>query len=241
MVLNNTPKTTASTPLDKHMDSLEHPVLQSQGKGARRKGRFKGSDGSTSSDTTTNSLVRQQLNQCTSLQLYLFATAQQHCRGFGSPEDLPEPISGWGSPFSSSSPLRLFGGPRPCGPSVRTWTEAERMPLPDRESVRRPGPLHAVLWAGPSSESTASISKRRHDNRYQPGERMFFSCPEVSVTCRLVESLVLSSRESMLDSVRGGDLGSQVRRADDLRLSATCPPAVTPDPNQLCPRNRLWG
>uniref|UniRef100_A0A8K9XQI0 Voltage-dependent L-type calcium channel subunit beta-2 n=1 Tax=Oncorhynchus mykiss TaxID=8022 RepID=A0A8K9XQI0_ONCMY len=31
----------------------------SHGKGARRKGRFKGSDGSTSSDTTTNSFVRQ--------------------------------------------------------------------------------------------------------------------------------------------------------------------------------------
>ncbi|XP_056869630.1 voltage-dependent L-type calcium channel subunit beta-2a isoform X1 [Takifugu flavidus] len=40
------------------MDSLEH-TLQSHGRGARRKGRFKGSDGSTSSDTTTNSLVRQ--------------------------------------------------------------------------------------------------------------------------------------------------------------------------------------
>ncbi|XP_040921307.1 voltage-dependent L-type calcium channel subunit beta-2a isoform X2 [Toxotes jaculatrix] len=59
MVVNNTPKTASATPLDKHMDSLEHPMLQSQGKGARRKGRFKGSDGSTSSDTTTNSLVRQ--------------------------------------------------------------------------------------------------------------------------------------------------------------------------------------
>lgn len=33
--------------------------FQSHGRGARRKGRFKGSDGSTSSDTTTNSLVRQ--------------------------------------------------------------------------------------------------------------------------------------------------------------------------------------
>ncbi|KAM4718778.1 voltage-dependent L-type calcium channel subunit beta-2a isoform 6-T6 [Anableps anableps] len=41
------------------METLEHPMLQTQGKGARRKGRFKGSDGSTSSDTTTNSLVRQ--------------------------------------------------------------------------------------------------------------------------------------------------------------------------------------
>uniref|UniRef100_A0A7N6B7H1 Voltage-dependent L-type calcium channel subunit beta-2 n=1 Tax=Anabas testudineus TaxID=64144 RepID=A0A7N6B7H1_ANATE len=59
MVVNNSPKAGAATPLDAHMDSLEHPMLQSQGKGARRKGRFKGSDGSTSSDTTTNSLVRQ--------------------------------------------------------------------------------------------------------------------------------------------------------------------------------------
>ncbi|XP_029003085.1 voltage-dependent L-type calcium channel subunit beta-2a isoform X3 [Betta splendens] len=59
MVVNNSPKAGAATPLDKHMESLERPTLQSQGKGARRKGRFKGSDGSTSSDTTTNSLVRQ--------------------------------------------------------------------------------------------------------------------------------------------------------------------------------------
>lgn len=33
--------------------------FQSYGKGARRKNRFKGSDGSTSSDTTSNSFVRQ--------------------------------------------------------------------------------------------------------------------------------------------------------------------------------------
>nr|XP_020442072.1 voltage-dependent L-type calcium channel subunit beta-2 isoform X3 [Monopterus albus] len=59
MVVNNTAKTGAATPLDKHMDSLEHSMLKSQSKGARRKGQFKGSDGSTSSDTTTNSLVRQ--------------------------------------------------------------------------------------------------------------------------------------------------------------------------------------
>ncbi|KAL3040618.1 hypothetical protein OYC64_011599 [Pagothenia borchgrevinki] len=59
MVVNNTLKTRAATPLDYRMDSLEHPMLQSQSKGGRRKGRFKGSDGSTSSDTTTNSLVRQ--------------------------------------------------------------------------------------------------------------------------------------------------------------------------------------
>ncbi|KAI4575393.1 hypothetical protein MJG53_011596 [Ovis ammon polii x Ovis aries] len=34
-------------------------AAQSYGKGARRKNRFKGSDGSTSSDTTSNSFVRQ--------------------------------------------------------------------------------------------------------------------------------------------------------------------------------------
>ncbi|EDL08068.1 calcium channel, voltage-dependent, beta 2 subunit, isoform CRA_b [Mus musculus] len=37
----------------------ESRVLWSYGKGARRKNRFKGSDGSTSSDTTSNSFVRQ--------------------------------------------------------------------------------------------------------------------------------------------------------------------------------------
>ncbi|KAK6299916.1 hypothetical protein J4Q44_G00299490 [Coregonus suidteri] len=58
MVHNNLQKTHSL--LDRHMDSLENPGLQSHGKGARRKGRFKGSDGSTSSDTTTNSFVRQQ-------------------------------------------------------------------------------------------------------------------------------------------------------------------------------------
>nr|KAF6499267.1 calcium voltage-gated channel auxiliary subunit beta 2 [Molossus molossus] len=42
-------------------------AAQSYGKGARRKNRFKGSDGSTSSDTTSNSFVRQVrelLNPC---------------------------------------------------------------------------------------------------------------------------------------------------------------------------------
>ncbi|KAG7224999.1 hypothetical protein INR49_014917, partial [Caranx melampygus] len=201
--------------------------MKSQGKGARRKGRFKGSDGSTSSDTTTNSLVRQscgscrrlkhissfprgsmeeagkggglgqtrplsrgsckQLNQCASLQLYVSATAQQHCRGFGSPEDQAEWLQifelgqewvGWWGNASPLLPLLTrpsrvscvlvltsvsSGGPHLCGPSAQAWTEAEWMLLPDRESVRRPsapprpGPLHAVLWAGPSSESTASI------------------------------------------------------------------------------------
>uniref|UniRef100_A0A4W5LN46 Uncharacterized protein n=1 Tax=Hucho hucho TaxID=62062 RepID=A0A4W5LN46_9TELE len=57
MVHNNLQNTHSL--LDSHMDSLENPGLQSHGKGARRKGRFKGSDGSTSSDTTTNSFVRQ--------------------------------------------------------------------------------------------------------------------------------------------------------------------------------------
>uniref|UniRef100_A0A6Q2WXD7 Voltage-dependent L-type calcium channel subunit beta-2 n=1 Tax=Esox lucius TaxID=8010 RepID=A0A6Q2WXD7_ESOLU len=57
MVHNNSQKTHSI--LDRHMDSLGHPGLQSHGKGARRKGRFKGSGGSTSSDTTTNSFVRQ--------------------------------------------------------------------------------------------------------------------------------------------------------------------------------------
>ncbi|XP_015209991.2 voltage-dependent L-type calcium channel subunit beta-2 isoform X6 [Lepisosteus oculatus] len=41
------------------MDTLENTNLQPHGKGARRKGRLKGSDGSTSSDTTSNSFVRQ--------------------------------------------------------------------------------------------------------------------------------------------------------------------------------------
>ncbi|XP_014911547.1 voltage-dependent L-type calcium channel subunit beta-2a isoform X4 [Poecilia latipinna] len=58
MVVNNSPKAKAENPPESRMETLEHPTLQT-GKGARRKGRFKGSDGSTSSDTTTNSLVRQ--------------------------------------------------------------------------------------------------------------------------------------------------------------------------------------
>ncbi|XP_058483994.1 voltage-dependent L-type calcium channel subunit beta-2a isoform X3 [Solea solea] len=59
MVVTSPKTRAATTPASKHMDSLEHPMFQSQGRGARRKGRFKESDGSTSSDTTTNSLVRQ--------------------------------------------------------------------------------------------------------------------------------------------------------------------------------------
>ncbi|GCC20973.1 hypothetical protein chiPu_0000145 [Chiloscyllium punctatum] len=41
------------------MGILENPSMQMSGKGAIRKNRFKGSDGSTSSDTTSNSYVRQ--------------------------------------------------------------------------------------------------------------------------------------------------------------------------------------
>ncbi|KAF6737683.1 hypothetical protein FQA47_024903 [Oryzias melastigma] len=59
MVVNNSPKAAAEAPLDKDMEAPELSIVPSHNKGARRKGRFKGSDGSTSSDTTTNSLVRQ--------------------------------------------------------------------------------------------------------------------------------------------------------------------------------------
>ncbi|GCB68951.1 hypothetical protein scyTo_0012342 [Scyliorhinus torazame] len=41
------------------MGILENPNMQFSGRGAIRKNRFKGSDGSTSSDTTSNSYVRQ--------------------------------------------------------------------------------------------------------------------------------------------------------------------------------------
>ncbi|XP_062900276.1 voltage-dependent L-type calcium channel subunit beta-2-like isoform X5 [Mobula hypostoma] len=41
------------------MGILETPSIQSSGRGAIRKNRFKGSEGSTSSDTTSNSFVRQ--------------------------------------------------------------------------------------------------------------------------------------------------------------------------------------
>ncbi|XP_076828683.1 voltage-dependent L-type calcium channel subunit beta-1-like isoform X2 [Brachyhypopomus gauderio] len=58
MVVNSMPKTPSNS-LDKHLDALDNPVFQSHGRKARRKGRFKGSDESTSSDTTNNSFVRQ--------------------------------------------------------------------------------------------------------------------------------------------------------------------------------------
>ncbi|XP_041423367.1 voltage-dependent L-type calcium channel subunit beta-2 isoform X6 [Xenopus laevis] len=59
MVQNNMSKTSSASQQEIHMDSLENPAVQTYGKGARRKHRFKGSDGSTSSDTTSNSIVRQ--------------------------------------------------------------------------------------------------------------------------------------------------------------------------------------
>ncbi|KAG5850290.1 hypothetical protein ANANG_G00080650 [Anguilla anguilla] len=78
MVQNSMLKT-PSTSQEIHMDTLENPSIQSRGKGARRKGGFKGSDGSTSSDTTSNSFVRQvrargpgPLQQHSMLQLSLF-------------------------------------------------------------------------------------------------------------------------------------------------------------------------
>ncbi|XP_037402334.1 voltage-dependent L-type calcium channel subunit beta-2a isoform X3 [Pygocentrus nattereri] len=58
MVVNSMPKTPSNS-LEKHLDVLENPVVQSHGRKIRRKGRFNGSDGSTSSDTTNNSFVRQ--------------------------------------------------------------------------------------------------------------------------------------------------------------------------------------
>ncbi|XP_069815132.1 voltage-dependent L-type calcium channel subunit beta-2 isoform X2 [Dendropsophus ebraccatus] len=58
MVQNNMSKTPSASQ-EIHMDVLENPTIQNYGKGARRKNRFKGSDGSTSSDTTSNSFVRQ--------------------------------------------------------------------------------------------------------------------------------------------------------------------------------------
>ncbi|KAM3929632.1 voltage-dependent L-type calcium channel subunit beta-2 isoform 1-T1 [Leptodactylus fuscus] len=58
MVQNNMSKTPSASQ-EIHMDVLENPNIQNYGKGARRKNRFKGSDGSTSSDTTSNSFVRQ--------------------------------------------------------------------------------------------------------------------------------------------------------------------------------------
>ncbi|XP_074918409.1 voltage-dependent L-type calcium channel subunit beta-2 isoform X2 [Chelonoidis abingdonii] len=58
------PTPAAAAAQELQMELLDNPppaatAAQSYGKGARRKNRFKGSDGSTSSDTTSNSFVRQ--------------------------------------------------------------------------------------------------------------------------------------------------------------------------------------
>ncbi|XP_030055341.1 voltage-dependent L-type calcium channel subunit beta-2 [Microcaecilia unicolor] len=58
MVHSNMSKTPSASQ-EIQMEVLENPSVQAYGKGARRKNRFKGSDGSTSSDTTSNSFVRQ--------------------------------------------------------------------------------------------------------------------------------------------------------------------------------------
>ncbi|CAL8322279.1 unnamed protein product [Boreogadus saida] len=59
MVVHNPPKTRGQM-LDRRLDPCEHPsVLQPQVRGGHRRGRCKGSDGSSSSDTTTTSFVRQ--------------------------------------------------------------------------------------------------------------------------------------------------------------------------------------
>ncbi|XP_056338919.1 voltage-dependent L-type calcium channel subunit beta-2 isoform X3 [Oenanthe melanoleuca] len=63
MVQGDMSKSPPSPAPEVQMELLDNPApaaaAQSYGKGARRKNRFKGSDGSTSSDTTSNSFVRQ--------------------------------------------------------------------------------------------------------------------------------------------------------------------------------------
>ncbi|XP_027551534.1 voltage-dependent L-type calcium channel subunit beta-2 isoform X6 [Neopelma chrysocephalum] len=64
MVQRDMSKSPPSPAQEVQMELLDNPLpaaaaAQSYGKGARRKNRFKGSDGSTSSDTTSNSFVRQ--------------------------------------------------------------------------------------------------------------------------------------------------------------------------------------
>ncbi|XP_037238838.1 voltage-dependent L-type calcium channel subunit beta-2 isoform X6 [Falco naumanni] len=64
MVQSDMSKSPPSPAQEVQMELLDNPLpaaaaAQSYGKGARRKNRFKGSDGSTSSDTTSNSFVRQ--------------------------------------------------------------------------------------------------------------------------------------------------------------------------------------
>uniref|UniRef100_A0A8C1PS60 Calcium channel, voltage-dependent, beta 1 subunit n=1 Tax=Cyprinus carpio TaxID=7962 RepID=A0A8C1PS60_CYPCA len=55
-IMSRTPSTSTQ---EIQMDMFDHPGSHAQGKYAKRKSRFKRSDGSTSSDTTSNSFVRQ--------------------------------------------------------------------------------------------------------------------------------------------------------------------------------------
>ncbi|XP_020669297.3 voltage-dependent L-type calcium channel subunit beta-2 isoform X3 [Pogona vitticeps] len=62
--MSKSPPNPATAAQEMQMELLDNPpalvtAVQSYSKGARRKNRFKGSDGSTSSDTTSNSFVRQ--------------------------------------------------------------------------------------------------------------------------------------------------------------------------------------
>ncbi|XP_076853233.1 voltage-dependent L-type calcium channel subunit beta-1 isoform X4 [Brachyhypopomus gauderio] len=59
MVQKGMSRTPSTSTQDIQMDTLEHHGPHAQGKYAKRKSRFKRSDGSTSSDTTSNSFVRQ--------------------------------------------------------------------------------------------------------------------------------------------------------------------------------------
>ncbi|KAJ7322268.1 hypothetical protein JRQ81_018555, partial [Phrynocephalus forsythii] len=62
--MSKSPPIPATAAQEMQMELLDNPptlatAVQAYSKGARRKNRFKGSDGSTSSDTTSNSFVRQ--------------------------------------------------------------------------------------------------------------------------------------------------------------------------------------
>ncbi|XP_066497847.1 voltage-dependent L-type calcium channel subunit beta-1 [Hoplias malabaricus] len=59
MVQKGMSRTPSTSTQEIQMDMFDHPGSHSQGKYAKRKSRFKRSDGSTSSDTTSNSFVRQ--------------------------------------------------------------------------------------------------------------------------------------------------------------------------------------
>ncbi|KAF4800638.1 voltage-dependent L-type calcium channel subunit beta-2-like protein [Turdus rufiventris] len=77
MVQSDMSKSPPSPAQEVQMELLDNPVpaaaAQSYAKGARRKNRFKGSDGSTSSDTTSNSFVRQISLKATAVMLVAYA------------------------------------------------------------------------------------------------------------------------------------------------------------------------